>query len=256
MAIILKSGKARRPSLPNIKTRGSVLLDCTNYNEWQAEQFCPYVSGKVLEIGCGLGNITQFLLPLADELLSVDIKPEAVEFLKSRLGGYENFLAKCINVFDPGVILPEIFDTVIFSNVLEHIDDDTGAMLRCHRFLEEKEGTLVLLVPAHGFFYGTLDQECGHRRRYSRSRIKELARTCFFEIKDLYAFNFVGGLGWWFNYCLLRRKNTNAGFSSDQVSFYDRFLVKPCRRLESILRPPVGISYVCIMKAKRCKKFW
>jgi len=224
-----------------------------NYNLWQFEQFKAHIGDKVLEIGCGLGNLTKYIKNDIRFLLSVDIKKEAVELTRSRLPENKNFHIELLNVFTDGLKkyskIP--FDTIIFSNVLEHIEDDKGALNKCYKILRKSGGKLLLLVPAHKFLYGTLDKEAGHYRRYNKKEINKLAVLTGFKILKIYYFNIIGALGWYINYCLLKKVNTNNTQSSSQISLYDKFLVKPDRWIENMINPPFGISVIAIMEAKK-----
>ena len=236
-----------------LKSSGLVLLHSSNYNRWQYDQFRPYVGKTVLEIGCGLGNLTQYLQEDAEFLLSLDTRPEAVAFIQKRCPRAANFKVECLDVFEEGLkeYARYAFDTIVFSNVLEHIADDAKAMTTCREILSPAAGKLLLLVPAHPFLYGTLDAESGHLRRYSKKEIIRLARISRFRVLDLYAFNLSGALGWFLNYCVLKRKGTNNAPASLQVDFYDRFLVGPSRFLEEKIHPLVGISYIAILEAEK-----
>lgn len=234
-----------------LKSSGLVLVNSSNYNQWQYEQFKPYIGKTVLEIGCGLGNLTQFIIKDTNFLLSTDTQPEAVTYIRSRCPETDHFKIEQRDIFQDGLgaYATQTFDTIVFSNVLEHIKDDQRAMNICHDILKESRGKLLLLVPAHSFLYGTLDQESGHYRRYSKQNIIHLAHSAGFAVRDLYAFNLTGAAGWFVNYCLLKRKGSNNSTDDGQVGFYDRFLVKPSRLMERIVRPPVGISYIAILEA-------
>ncbi len=236
-----------------LKSSGLVLLNASHYNHWQYEQFRPYIGETVLEIGCGIGNLTQYLLKDAQFLLSVDTRPEAIAFMQKRCLPTANFKVEYLDIFREGLkeYSKKSFDTIVFSNVLEHIEDDVQAMTTCHDILRHTGGKLLLLVPAHKLLYGTLDAEAGHFRRYSKQRIINLARIAHFKILDLYAFNISGALGWFLNYCVLRRKGIHDSLDTLQMDFYDRYLVPPCQFLEKRIRPIIGISYIAILEAEK-----
>ena len=235
-----------------LKSSGLVLVNSTNYNQWQYEQFKPYIGDKVLEIGSGLGNLTQFLLQGAKYLMCTDIKPDAVDYCKKRFSNTNIELnIKCMDIFQDSLVDYPDFNTIVFSNVLEHIQDDLSAMKKCNDLLSANTGILLLLVPAHQFLYGTLDKESGHFKRYSKMDIIYLADKANFKLLDLYSFNFIGAIGWYINYCLLQRQGTNEDESSVQTSFYDKYLVNPFKYFESKIKPPFGISYIAILKAKK-----
>lgn len=235
----------------SLKSSGIVMANAGNYNAWQYEQFKPYIGKRVLEIGGGLGNLTQFIAQDAEHVLSVDVKGEAVSFARERLGKMRlpaEIQHAHMNIFSSDGY-ESSFDTIVFSNVLEHIEDDFAALKKCHSMLN-KHGKLLLLVPAHHFLYGSLDQECGHYRRYTKKDLQSLARRAEMDIERMYYFNCIGALGWYVNYCLLKRKDTNQSEDSAQVGFYDKYLVAPGWWLENMIKPPVGISLIAIMRRK------
>lgn len=238
------------PSDDVLKSSGLVVLNASNYNRWQFDCFEPYLGKSILEIGCGIGNITQYLLKPTNQLQSVDIKKAAVDFTNQRFKDYPNFTAQHIDIFQNDLPGSPVFDTIVFSNVLEHIEDDRAAMKRCHSLLSEKKGRLLLLVPAHRFLYGTCDEEAGHYRRYTKKGILRLATESGFQVEKIYLFNFVGAIGWFINYCLLRRRNTNNQPADAQVGFFDKYLVGPSRKIESWIKPPIGISIIAVMRVK------
>src|SRR6185503_9569666 len=73
----------------------------------------------------------------------------------------------------------ERLDTVVCSNVLEHIEDDCGS-LDAIRALLQPAGRLALLVPALRVLYGTMDEGLGHVRRYTPGELSQkLGRAGF-----------------------------------------------------------------------------
>jgi len=236
--------------IKNLKSSGLVMVKASNYNRWQFENFLPFMHGRVLEIGCGAGNITQLIAATGLDILSVDIKKEAVLFAKKRIKS-KNVRIKNLDIFSKRIMNKlGLFDTIIFSNVLEHIKNDYLALNCCSKYLRNNKSKLVLLVPAHKFIYGTLDKEVGHYRRYNKKMIVNLAAKTGFNIKDMYYFNFVGAIGWFINFKILKRIGSNHDDDDVQVNFFDRFLVKPVKFIETYIRPPFGISLIAILEKK------
>ena len=67
------------------------------------------------------------------------------------------------------------FDSVVLVNVLEHIDDDVGALADLRELLEPG-GRLCVFVPAFDGLYSDFDRRIGHRRRYRRSQLVTAVR--------------------------------------------------------------------------------
>ena len=98
------------------------------------------------------------------------------------------------------------FDTIICSNVLEHIEKDEFAFKQCNKLLK-KNGKLLLIVPQNPDLYGLQDKELGHFRRYTKDEIMTKAKDANFKILKIRNFNAVGVLGWKLNKRSNRSKN-------------------------------------------------
>ena len=106
---------------------------------------------RILEVGCGLGNITPYFLG-RDRLVSIDILPASVWQVERQLSREPNFRAFCADICSAATyqeLKPYRFDTVVCLNVLEHIQNDALA-LRHMAGLLEPGGSLLLFVPAGG----------------------------------------------------------------------------------------------------------
>jgi len=102
-----------------------------------------YVSGQLLDIGCGEGRGIHYL---RDEVLSytgIDKNPEVLEVLKKQYPG-NNFLEMNIPPFEG--FAGEKFDTVVSFQVIEHIDNDDLFIEEIHRVLS-KNGLAILSTP-------------------------------------------------------------------------------------------------------------
>jgi hypothetical protein len=66
------------------------------------------------------------------------------------------------------------FDTIIYIDVLEHIENDRAELVRAAGFLRAG-GHLVVLAPAHQWLFSPFDAAIGHYRRYTRRTLAQLA---------------------------------------------------------------------------------
>jgi SAM-dependent methyltransferase len=130
-------------------------------------------------------------------------------------------------------------DTVVALNVVEHIEDDVGA-LRTIGSLLPNGGNVVILVPALQAIYGELDRELGHFRRYGRASLAAAFRQAGLTVSALFWFNRVGVAGWWFN----GRVRGVKRISVEQLKQFDALV--PILRLERFLPLPFGQSLVAV----------
>jgi SAM-dependent methyltransferase len=77
-------------------------------------------SDTVLDIGCGYGHLANVLAGKASKIKGIDIRPDAIEWSKNKFQ-VENLEYECFDFFNYNTT--DLFDVVILSNILEHIDN-------------------------------------------------------------------------------------------------------------------------------------
>src|SRR5439155_19234776 len=68
----------------------------------------------------------------------------------------------------------ETFDTILYMDVLEHIEDDRAEVARAAKHLRPG-GHVIALSPAHQWLFTPFDRAIGHHRRYTRAGFGALA---------------------------------------------------------------------------------
>src|SRR5262245_25199419 len=210
------------------------------YNRFLWEQMRPFVGQEVLEVGSGTGLLTRFLSSRR-RLVATELDAEYVELLRRTYAGAPNVDIRQLDLARLACadMPPASFDTVICSNVLEHIEDDAKA-LRAMRDLLEPGGRIVLVIPAIKALYGEIDRAIHHHRRYSRDEMRQKLQSAGLEVEHLGFFNMIGVPGWWLNARVLRRR-TVPGF---QARVND--LLVPLLRAEKLVGPPFGMSLLAV----------
>lgn len=139
-----------------------------------------YASRRLFDIGCGSGGLLAFLarsgVPVAG---ACDVYPESLRIVRARLD------VPLVQV-DEGRPLPlgRGYDLLGLFDVLEHVDDDVGA-LRALREALVPGGALVLTVPAHQWLFDEMDEIACHRRRYGRPELRRALETAGFDVRLL-----------------------------------------------------------------------
>lgn len=141
------------------------------------------------------------------------------------------------------------FDTLLSSNVLEHIEDDLTAVVNMHEFLRPRRGHALLIVPAHAWLFGSLDRTAGYCRRYSRAELTSPVQRAGFTVRRARYVNLVGAIAWYVNGSILHTSDLNAGSVNVQARLFDRIAVSVLRTLEAMVSPPFGQSLVVIGQA-------
>ena len=215
------------------------------YNEllWKRLNDLAPASGRVLEVGCGIGSITRLILA-SDGVTAVhgiDIDPAYVERVLSTIDD-ERFSATAASMeqFRPETTAAAgdgLYDRIVCSNVLEHIEDDEGTMREFARMLVPG-GVVLLLVPAHRWLFCGIDRGLSHYRRYRAVDLRRLAELSGLELVRSRHFNPVGIAGWWLNGKVLRRDSLPAG----QLRAYGKWAVGVSSLADRLNPLPLGIS--------------
>jgi len=176
------------------------------YHQWIFEKIRPYLGKDILEVGCGIGNLTELLLSQG-RVVASDVNGDYLQTVKKKFQRHPNL--KGVLLWDirqaPPKNLGAPIDTIVCSNVLEHIEDDDDVLKSLFHLLPAG-GRLIILVPALKALYNVFDKELGHFRRYSRSELAQKLTRNGFRICSLKYFNLFGILGWFVNGTLLRRR--------------------------------------------------
>lgn len=215
----------------------------TNYFDWQARLVLPHVGRRVIEIGCGLGNFTRYMLD-RECIVGIDIEPACAEQWQRAFPGHNHLTGAAMDATDPAFLKLAKYrpDTVVCLNVLEHIEDDVTALRHMHSVLPPG-GRALLIVPAYESLYGPIDYNLGHYRRYSKGPFGRLAHSLGFRATMQYM-NTIGCLGWWVNAKIFKKTEQ----SEHQIRFFDSAIVPVLSRLEAAIPPPFGQSIFAVLE--------
>lgn len=143
-------------------------------------------AGDFLEMGAGTGEMTKIFLDRGFHGACYDLGADSRQMIRARLAGY----ADRIRVVDEPAEMPlASFDYLFAFEVLEHIEDDLGALKRWAEFLRPG-GRLLLTVPAHQRKYGRSDELVGHVRRYERAQLRQLLVDAGFAAEHIVNYGF------------------------------------------------------------------
>ena len=197
------------------------LSNTPEFNRWMADTVRPFLGTRILEIGSGIGNLTQQLSPRRKHYIASDIDDEHLSRLRTRFPYRPNLTVTRCNLEnrEDFEALNQQVDSVVCLNVVEHVKDDLEGLRNIYSVLEPG-GRAVILVPEGQSIYGTLDQVLGHYRRYSEAELRSKMETAGFHVERILHFNRVTRPAWFFNGRILKRKC----FNRFQLWIFDRFV--------------------------------
>lgn len=174
-----------------------VIAAADKFNRWMFETVRSYCHGNILEMGSGIGNISRFFVENGYSITLSDNDHFYIEQLRKNFPGSsvisldfsgDDFREKNAQLF-------QTFDTIVFLNVLEHIQNDGRAIENCWDLLKPG-GSMVVLVPAYNFLFSKMDRELHHFRRYTAKTLVTLVSKKRFIVEKVFYFNAMGILAW------------------------------------------------------------
>jgi SAM-dependent methyltransferase len=219
----------------------SILEEAPAYHRWIVEKMSPWFGETILEVGCGVGHLTALLLRHG-RVIPTDINGDYLQIVENKFRDHPNL--KKVFLWDircpaPGE-LDEPIDSIVCSNVLEHIEEDEKTLGYFYQILQPG-GRLILLVPALKWLYNELDRGLGHFRRYGKGELQQKLEAQGFKIRQLTFLNGFGILGWFLNGTVMRRSL----LPIQQVRIFNR-LVPFLIRFEKVLPLVMGQSLIAI----------
>ena len=225
------------------------LASAHRFFEWIVQEFGTAIGQRVVEVGAGLGTVSRTISRLhpGSEVLALEPAANVFPRLVERLADDAQVTARhCTSseFLESGTDLPagagHRFDTVVYVNVLEHIEDDV-AELRVGARLLERGGKLCVFVPAMPSLYSRIDAKSGHYRRYTKRTLRHALERAGFVVDRIDYFDVVSALPYWIVYRLLRVENLGSGSNT----LFDRVLVPLSRAIQKVLRhPPFGKNLI------------
>ena len=118
------------------------LEQARNYRIALLRIFAEHLTGRVLEVGAGVGQLTQLLLkfPTIRQLVSIEPNPQFYQRLRIALPNH-SIVDGTIHDLKGG----ENWDAVLSVNVLEHIEDDVRELADYHSLLRPTNGVFCLI---------------------------------------------------------------------------------------------------------------
>ena len=177
---------------------------------------------KILDFGAGIGT---YSIPLSSEgfdVSCVEVDRVQADIIKDNgLVVYDDI--KKVDY--------ESYDAVYSLNVIEHIEDDVGALESIKRILK-KDGVLIIYVPAFNSLYSEMDKKVGHYRRYSKGELVEKLNVAGFKICEA---SYVDCLGYFASLVYKIYFWSDGSISVRSVLAYDKYIFPISLLIDNIL---------------------
>ncbi len=137
---------------------------------------------RILDAGCGSGRNMVDLARHGD-VTGVELSDASAALARGRRAG---------EVLEGSVMempfAPDSFDLAVSLDVIEHLEDDRGALRELRRVVAPG-GALLVTVPAYQWLWSGHDEINHHHRRYSRATLLAAARDAGWRCERTSNFN-------------------------------------------------------------------
>lgn len=223
-----------------------------NYQRWMYEAVAPFLGDSILELGAGIGNLSQWL-PVRNALILSELESRYIEILRKKPGLHSPKVRILqINLDSPisSQLRDSGIDTIVSFNVMEHVENDR-ASFEDQVLLLKNSGhpgpkRIVTFAPAMPVAFGELDRKFRHFRRYRAADFHRIFRSIDPGIRvTTRYFNLLSLLPWIVKGRVLKKASINP----EEVGLIERAipLWKPFDALLlNTLKLPLGQSVVCV----------
>ncbi len=234
--------------MADFKYRGSELetfAHAVNWKRYWSELIVPFLGHDVLEVGSGIGANTAVLAPKhPGRWTSLEPDRELLEEARQRLVAAG--VGHCCS-FECGTVrsleASRRFDSVLYLDVLEHIENDRLELEDAAQRLIPG-GRVLVLAPAHQALFTEFDRAIGHVRRYDKQSLAAIAPAALTRERLFYVDSV--GLGAslanrWFLH--------QSAPALAQIEFWDRMMVPISRVLDPLLLRSLGKSIIGVWRS-------
>ena len=213
-----------------------------NWKKYFSHFIQPHISGRVLECGAGIGSTTKFMndgtcnewillepdkqmAGILRKKISLNELPQNCKVIEGTISSFENMAQ---------------FDTVLYIDVLEHIENDEVEVKMAVERLNYK-GKLIILSPAFPSLYSNFDKAIGHYKRYTKKELISMLPESMKQESLIYLDSFGLFLSLT-NKIFLKQEYP----SKKQIHFWDKYIVPVSKISDKIFNYSFGKSILGI----------
>jgi SAM-dependent methyltransferase len=218
-----------------------LFAEARNWKAYWSRRIGSFVRGDVLEVGAGIGSNTELMHRWTNgRWVCLEPDPSMASQLEERLRGRERLQSYCGTLQTLG--RKQSFDTIVYVDVLEHIEDDAAEM-REAAFRLRPEGRIIVLSPAHSWLFTPFDASIGHFRRYDRTSLKR-ASPPDLVLEKMFYLDSCGIAASAANQLFLKQSMP----TRQQIGVWDKWMIPVSRVMDPVLQYAIGKSIVGIWR--------
>lgn len=222
----------------------TLFKDASNWKNYWHNAIQKFIKGDLLEVGAGIGVNTNIILqnnPNLNSVLAIEPDQSLANQILDNIGSNHSKVTVISKYLDD---LPndKQFDTIIYIDVIEHIEDDSKELNKAKSYLKDG-GCLIILVPAYNFLFSPFDRAVGHYRRYNKKMLLRATPKDLTNVK-LFYLDSLGVCASIVNKVFLKKEYP----TKSQVLKWDKLIVPVSKITDKIVFNSIGKSLVGIWR--------
>jgi SAM-dependent methyltransferase len=224
-----------------------IFANATTWKKYYKSFIKPYLKGRVLEVGAGIGTTTSVLCETTVmEWVCLEPDLEFVKILETKIDNHE---LPAVCAAKSGTLQQlahdDTYDCALYIDVLEHIEEDQAELMSIMQHIRPG-GHLIVLAPAHQWLFTPFDKAIGHFRRYTKKSLSSLTPQNG-SLEKLIYLDSAGLLLSLANKMALRQAMPTV----KQIVFWDRFIVPISMIVDRIVGFRLGKSIMAVWKHEK-----
>lgn len=213
-----------------------------HWKTYLSRKVAPLLGTEVLEVGAGLGtNTLAFCTHSQKRWLCVEPDAKLLSRLSDRIKKKPGLSSVELREGTIDCVHEnESFTSILYIDVLEHIENDKLELQRAAQLLQ-KNGVLVVVAPAHQWLYSPFDKAIGHFRRYNKATLRAISPTGL-RLKEFYYLDSAGMFASIGNLLILKKSQPTVS----QIALWDNWLVPVSTTLDRLFGYRIGKTIVSI----------
>ena len=225
----------------------ALFAQALNWKKYFSGTILPFIIGDVLEVGAGIGATTPFLqnkevrswtMLEPDRRLCLQLEKRLDQ---QQLPSYCKPICGNLDSLDQ----QQLFDTILYIDVLEHLEDDKGELRKAVERLKPR-GRLIVLAPAHQSLFSKFDRSIGHLRRYEKGSLRKIVDNSILTEEHLFYLDSMGCVSSLANKWMLKQSMPTL----KQVHFWDTKLIPISRVTDKLFGLTIGKTIIGIWRKK------
>ena len=160
--------------------------NANNFRKYQLQLIFKYLNNNLAEVGPGRGGFVKHYKKFVKKIYLIEADRNLYKYLKKNIKD-KKIKFKNSRIFK----VNKKFETIIYFDVIEHIENDLKEIKEAKKKLKKK-GYLIINVPAHQYFYNNFDKSVGHVKRYNKKDFRDIEKKTGLKIDKLIYYDSIG----------------------------------------------------------------